>query len=1212
MSAQKTKLQLCARNLTGVEHDLVDVTFTGLDLVGAVNNGAGYAIGSTAITVDGFSTNVPTGCVIGFAGDDTTYYVSTGGSSTAITIDPPLKAAVLDNVVVTIYPHFDISQYCTRVSDLSQRAEFTQNELIFDKQITVELFNKASIFYDRDTHSTGWGLTTSYFSTYNAQSSTDNQYLRISIKRNGTWYQKYVGKIVRDTLELDELNRAVSFQTESIFYGLKDVRLFEVPDIYNNHKYTSSSRKTKTVSGKYVDIIKRIFQNPAIGIPQKSYTVTAKYASAHTRTITVGTHTVQAGELFTVNISDAIYDGTFIADSVTSTTITYTKQDWYYGNGNISPLASAGDSELTNNLGGVFTVTGELSSSLYKIKFANHSTIYTCYFKGVDFQTIKLLSPSTLTSGVPNNTAFILSYPSPEHTEATATSAVNNGAGYGVGVTAITVDALSPTSIFGTDGYTPTAQMMCKFAGHATVYAMSATVNNTTINLATGLTNALVDNEAVSIYYPTPAVATTGLSVANGLTQHRILFDTASKYFDNEHQNWSYDLLDCWFIVQKWMKKTIENATCFDILKSFCIKFGAVVCIDYINGIPYTFFRSKINASASKKTLDSGDFVGSARLNANWRFVTTKGSIVVGQIEYWNGDSLESEFCYTETTSSNNQRFTNNPGVSGTDSHPMYNNYFNCATFNQLATGDKIKFRGDDTIYKVTNVSTTTITIDPILETSKHIYEPFSIYTDTNFTLDYANAFNIKLKYPDLYVACNGDSGGSAFRTLKFYLDGDGVVFGGLYTKEVLWEGTAPVHGVTLIPHVPINGGWVNYFNGHSIIISLLNNVNDHSISIIANRPDVPQPVGSYSTMYHIATQNSPSFYYLSSGYVERKNTDTFTNEMTCIVTSLVNGTGGSDPTLKRHLLNLSNGQDSSSNSAQLSEFGYYKFISDENATRTDFSDGYDSYGIYLHSDVLNPDYDDYVYFCGTVAGNGTIAKVLAFGSDTISAAFTGTAPVSAVTGIGINHGESTSQIYYFFNTVDDKIYVSTSTAWASITNICGGGATTLAQGTYCVSSDLSLSGQSYVNIWKGYDNAYFFTVRDHDKIYYLDNTQSSVACLKDTSGEAKEYDPVQVIGCDFQGWWGTTGTNSTSLHYDIVYNASKLAYKFYNQNRRILECTVRDADFGYIDYSLFDRVTVDSTILSAASGSPKFYVYGYDFNWETHDHKLTLLESVE
>src|SRR5574343_150756 len=372
MFSQKTKIQICAKNLSGVEHDLTTIDFTGLDLVGAVNDGTPPVIGDTVVTVDGFSTNVPTGCIIGFAGDDTTYYVSTGASSTSITIDPPLRTNLADNQVVTIYPHFDISQYVTSVSNLSQRAEYNQAELIFDKPISYTLFNKNSVFYDRDTHSTGWGLTTAYFSTYNAQSDTDNQYVRISINRNSTWYQKYVGKIVRYSFELDEINRSISFDTESIFYTLKDTLVSQIDDLYNLHKYTSTTRKTKTPSGKYVDVIRALFKS--VGVQPKSFTVTNKEKSynfgADTYNycvLTIGTHNIQVGELITIDIGDLSFDGTFIVTSVTSTTVTYYfDSSWEYFKDDVNATVAAGNTAVVLQAG-----LGSAYDNFYgKCKFA--------------------------------------------------------------------------------------------------------------------------------------------------------------------------------------------------------------------------------------------------------------------------------------------------------------------------------------------------------------------------------------------------------------------------------------------------------------------------------------------------------------------------------------------------------------------------------------------------------------------------------------------------------------------------------------------------------------------------------------------------------------------------------------------------------------------------------------------------------------------------
>ncbi len=1248
MFAQKTKLQLCAKNLTGVEHDLVDVTYPS-DLVGAVNDASPPVIGDTVVTVDGFGGgDIPTGCIIGFAGDDTTYYVSTGASSTSITIDPPLRTNLANDQVVTIYPHFDITTYWTNDVEIGLQAEFTQAELIFDRPIKIELFNQNSIFYDRDTHSTGWTAATAYFSTYNAQADTDNQYIRISLKRNGTWYQKYNGKIIQHTLELDEINHSVSFECESVFYGLKDRRLFEVPHIYENHKYASPTRKTQTISGKYVDIGKRIFQDPKIGIAPKSHTVTAKYASGHTRTITLSAaHTVQPGELFTVDITDSLYDGTHLADSVTSDTVTWTKKDWFYDNGETNNAATAGDSEIINSSGGsdIFgdTETGEISSSLYKIKFANHDTIYTFYRKGEDFRTIKLISPSTLTSNVPSGTKFIVSYPSPEHTEATATSAVNNGAGYGIGVTDITVDALTPTSIFATDGYSPTAQMMCKFSGHATVYAMSSTANRTTIKVVGGLTSAVIDNEAVSVYYPTPAVSTTGLSVANGLTQHRIIFDTASKYLDHSHQNWDYDLLDCWYIVQKWMKKTIEEDVSFSFIKDFCVKFGAVACIDYVYGVAYAFVRSKINESSSKVTLTSSKIIGKPRLLANWQFISTGGVPVSSDIEYFDLSSLASVSKYDENNTPT-QSFTSKVHVAGDTT--IY-------TDGALPTvGNYVIIGSDSTKYRVESTSSGLFTISPELTADSKENTPFYEYADLSLSIIYGNTFNIKLKHPDIWV------GGE--RLYKFYNNGDFPSIVNYALRQSTQDTNSYYfESVSVVPLIPIGRGY-SIPSSKSVICGIGN-----SFTGIGYIKQFSMAGEENKILTILAGGGATDLWRSSFGIARYFNPDTGTKEIVLaggfsgesslylykIYVGLTDSGTSNVKTAKVNGAEIigATSIDYTDETATILQGDYCVFsghssvyeitartssnltiapgltsaISDKETilvkgidfsfakltnTGTLFS-GADVTGIgwsgcFINSDILNPEYDDLIYY--TIDGTRirrTDMSSLEYGFLVVSATLA-TRAGESLKGLHIQAGESTYAPLYYCDVTGDQIMISDDASMTTYTSLCGGGAT--SPSLTLRTNDLALSNPNGVR--KCYDNMVLIADTGNDKVILYDVDSGYAYCVLDstliaTPHSVHEDEFIQVLDFD----------NGSNRHWvDINFNASKLAYKFYSKNRRPYECQVRDEDLGYIDYTLFDRMTIDSGILSAASGSPKFYVYGYSIDCRTHEHKLTLLESVE
>ena len=73
-------------------------------VAGAINNAGGYAIGSTALTVDGFSAAITAGSWFTVGGHAYRVASTTGGSTpTVITSATALRAAVADNDVVTVY-----------------------------------------------------------------------------------------------------------------------------------------------------------------------------------------------------------------------------------------------------------------------------------------------------------------------------------------------------------------------------------------------------------------------------------------------------------------------------------------------------------------------------------------------------------------------------------------------------------------------------------------------------------------------------------------------------------------------------------------------------------------------------------------------------------------------------------------------------------------------------------------------------------------------------------------------------------------------------------------------------------------------------------------------------------------------------------------------------------------------------------------------------
>lgn len=75
-------------------------------VAGAVNNAAGYAAGTTTVTVDGFSAAIQNGSWFTIAGDGVPHrVVSTvgGATPTSITFTPALASAVVDDAEVSIY-----------------------------------------------------------------------------------------------------------------------------------------------------------------------------------------------------------------------------------------------------------------------------------------------------------------------------------------------------------------------------------------------------------------------------------------------------------------------------------------------------------------------------------------------------------------------------------------------------------------------------------------------------------------------------------------------------------------------------------------------------------------------------------------------------------------------------------------------------------------------------------------------------------------------------------------------------------------------------------------------------------------------------------------------------------------------------------------------------------------------------------------------------
>lgn len=86
--------------------------YTPADVVGAVNNAAGYAAGATSVACDGFNddaTPIRVGDMFKFGAGDTNWHTVTGttqssGDTVAISFTPALSDAILDDATITVTP----------------------------------------------------------------------------------------------------------------------------------------------------------------------------------------------------------------------------------------------------------------------------------------------------------------------------------------------------------------------------------------------------------------------------------------------------------------------------------------------------------------------------------------------------------------------------------------------------------------------------------------------------------------------------------------------------------------------------------------------------------------------------------------------------------------------------------------------------------------------------------------------------------------------------------------------------------------------------------------------------------------------------------------------------------------------------------------------------------------------------------------------------
>lgn len=102
-------------------------------VTGAINLGAGYAVGSTVLTVDGLSAAIANGSWCTIAGDMVPQMITAtvgGATPTQLTVSPGLKSAVLDDAVITVYT----------AGAIDESADYASG---YEKALTVDGFTVA-------------------------------------------------------------------------------------------------------------------------------------------------------------------------------------------------------------------------------------------------------------------------------------------------------------------------------------------------------------------------------------------------------------------------------------------------------------------------------------------------------------------------------------------------------------------------------------------------------------------------------------------------------------------------------------------------------------------------------------------------------------------------------------------------------------------------------------------------------------------------------------------------------------------------------------------------------------------------------------------------------------------------------------------------------------------------------------------------------------
>lgn len=675
------------------------------------------------------------------------------------------------------------------------------------------------------------------------------------------------------------------------------------------------------------------------------------------------------------------------------------------------------------------------------------------------------------------------------------------------------------------------------------------------------------------------------------ITATRVLFDVDySRYYQCTQYNWTYDITDCWMIPQLWHKKLLADKTCDDIMRMFCGWFISFVTIEYKDGVPFGYFRSKINNSTSKLTLTKNDFIGDFKLKQNWNKYNPS-VVASGSITYHDSQIDEGAKSKYVSGGSTYDTKINIRGIEKGETEISTTNEF-------LPVNSIIKIQNHSDDYRIIeNLGSGDYLLSKPLSRSTRYGDAIWLSDSNEIDVEMPELLYTKLIYPHVYCPDDKIVDFTQYISL-LYNDGEAVYGYADYQPTNTYLdilgldnlGTGIAHIPVTPMGIPLSGQllFVNTYGGDDGI--------DHGN---ATRR-------FYQNEYETWEEDLEGINGVTFGYVETFDDDNaeFVVNACAYIANMDYDEMEEEYTayLIRNFLDLIDGGDYSTASGdhtleyKYERFGLYKYSerSGKRKQKAIISDTYIN-GLYLHSDILKVGKDDYLYF--TQDDNG-LKKILCFGDDTVDDVFSSGTPATEKGNVHVGNNENAgyTDLIYWVDKDNEKVYRAALGESVCVPDeVAGGGATVLTAGDTCSPADVEFDG--IIGVWKCYDDIVIVT--DSTGVYLIDDSTTADAIAY------KIYDSEDMT----KGMCAVDFIQTTYDQYDVFENVALNAISFYGKRRRVINCELDWEEYAEYELNIGDVITMESDIVNTNGNNVNFWVDKINLDFKERILKLRLLE---